>query len=245
MRTLITLATALLTPVLAVPAIAQQPGVPSPEAAQAQGQPGPSTQPTAADVGDIRVNQIVIFEGDTCPPSTDEVINVCAVLPSSQRFRIPENLRNEPNAPVNQAWANRARELSFVGAAGIGSCSPTGPGGIIGCQNQLINQAVAERRGRPDVNWARLIEEARQTRLAGIQRASGEEEATAGGNRRVQELRIAEGQECPPSTEAVIIVCTTPSGRAAPQQAPGEPQFPTTGVTPRPAASTPSSSPPR
>jgi hypothetical protein len=206
-----------------------QPGVPNPEAAQALGTT-PVREPTAADVADIQVNQIYIFGDDACPPSTDpDTINVCARLPASDRFRIPENLRNNPDAPENQSWANRAIELSYAGRSGIGSCSPSGPGGFTGCNLQLINQAVAERRGRPEVNWARLIEEARQERLAGINRQSAEAELNAGGNRRVQELVVEEGQLCPPSTELVILVCRTASGRPVATQPAGEPQIPVAG----------------
>jgi len=232
MRVPITLLAATL---LASPLAAQQPGVPSPEAAQARGQTGSTVQPTAADVADLRVNQLVIFEGDTCPPSTEETINVCAVLPNQERFRIPENLRGNPNAPENQSWTNRAIELSYVGRTGIGSCSTVGPGGFTGCAQQLINQAVAERRGRPEVNWAALIEQARQERLGQIGQAAAQAELEAGGTRRVQELRLREGQLCPPSTQSVVIVCTLPDGRPAPQQEPGEPQLPVPGgTTPRP-----------
>jgi len=222
----------LLAAAAATPAAAQsgQPGVPVPEAARAQGTPGPATVPTAADVGDLRVNQIFIYGNDPCPVSQDpEVINVCARLPDQDRYRIPENLRSDPNAPENQSWTNRALELSYVGRTGIGSCSTVGPGGFTGCAQQLINQAVAERRGRPEVNWARLIEEARQQRLSGINRASAEAEAEAGGNRRVQMLQIQPGQLCPPSTEAVILSCTYPDGTPAPTQPAGEPQLPVAG----------------
>lgn len=238
MRALLTLAALLAA---AAPAAAQtsQPGVPSPEVARAQGQTSPTAQPTTADVSGLRVNQLLIFEGDNCPPSTDETINVCAVLPSDERFRIPENLRGDPNDPRNQAWTNRAIALSYVGATGIGSCSTVGPGGFTGCSQQLINQAVAERRGRPEVNWARLIEQARQERLEGINTAAAVEEGNAGGNRRIQELRIQQGQLCPPSTEAVIIACTYPDGTVAPTQPAGEPVIPIGGrivpATPTPA----------
>lgn len=225
MRTLLT----LLALTAATPALAQQAGVPSPEQARARGETRPVGQPTTADVADLRVNQLVIFEGDTCPPSTDETINVCAVLPNQERFRIPENLRGDPNAPINQSWANQAIALSYVGRGGIGSCSADGPGGFTGCNQQLINQAVAERRGRPEVNWANLIEQARQERLEGINAAAAETEANAGGNRRVQELRIRQGELCPPSTESVIIACTYPDGTPAPTQPAGEPVIPIGG----------------
>lgn len=239
MRALLVTATLLA----ATPAFAQsgQPGVPAPEQAQARGQVG-STQPTTADVTGLRVNQLVIFEGDTCPPSNDDTINVCAILPGSERFRIPENLRDLGN-PANESWANKAIALSYVGRSGIGSCSADGPGGFTGCNLQLINQAVAERRGRPEVNWANLIEQARQERLSGINSAAAQAELEAGGRRRVQELRIQPGQLCPPSTESVIIACTYPDGTAAPTQPAGEPVIPIGGrvvpATPPQAAPAP------
>jgi hypothetical protein len=243
MRALLTLIAAPLSlAAFAAPAAAQggQPGVPSPETARAQGQQGSTIQPTAADVANLRVNQVVIFEGDKCPQSTDpEEITVCAVLPGSERFRIPENLRNDPGAPENQSWTNKAIALSYVGASGVGSCSTAGAGGFAGCNQQLINQAVAERRGRPEVNWARLIEQARQERLGGINTAAAEAEAGAGGNRRLRELRIQDGQLCPPSTEAVIITCTYPDGRTAPTQPAGEPVLPVVGGRLQPATPAP------
>jgi hypothetical protein len=222
----VTLTLALL--LAATPAFAQsQPGVPSPEAAQARGSTG---SPTTADVADLNVSQVVVFGDDPCPaPQNPEDIVVCARFQEDERFRIPENLRGDPNAPENQSWTNRAIELSYVGRTGIGSCSPVGPGGWTGCNQQLINQAVAERRGRPEVNWARLIEQARQERLSGINAAASEAELGAGGNRRLQELRIRPGELCPPSTEVVIISCTYPDGTSAPTQPAGEPVIPIGG----------------
>jgi len=152
---------------LALPALAQQPGVAVPGAAPA----GPD---------DIRVNQLIIYGDDPCPQSEDpnEVI-VCAILPEDDRFRIPPNLREDPNDPARQSWANRAIELQYVGRSGTDSCSTAGAGGFTGCFVQLANQARAERRNNDDVNWARLIEEARQERLSRIDAAAEEEEAEA------------------------------------------------------------------
>jgi len=147
---------------------AQQPGVPAPEAAAAAaGQASPEEVP---------VNQVIVYGDDPCPGSTDDVINVCARLPEGDRFRIPPNLRNNPNDPSNQAWNTRATELSYVGAGGIGSCSPTGPGGAAGCFNQIVQQARAERRADPNINWTQLIEQARQDRLRRIDEAIMDEE---------------------------------------------------------------------
>lgn len=163
---------AAATVLIALPAAAQQPGVPAPEAAQA----APQTVDVGPEVSDARVNQLIIYGSDPCPQSSDEEIIVCARLPESDRFRIPPNLRNDPNAPENQSWANRAIELSYVGASGIGSCSPAGAGGMVGCFNQIVSQARAERAGDPNVDWNALIEEARQARLRRIGEAQVEEE---------------------------------------------------------------------
>lgn len=149
---------------LAVPALAQQPGVAVPGAQPA----GPA---------DIRVNQLIIYGDDPCPQSVDpNQVTVCARLPDDDRYRVPPNLRNNPNDPASQSWANRAIELQYVGLSGTDSCSPTGAGGFTGCFVQLANQGRAERRNNDQVNWARMIEEARQARLSQIDAAAEEEE---------------------------------------------------------------------
>lgn len=138
-------------------------------AALAAASPAAAQQaPVAAGPDDVRVNQLIIYGDEPCPASTEEEIVVCARKPEAERFRIPENLRDNPNDPRRNSWTNKAVELSYVGRSGIGSCSPTGPGGATGCFNELVNQARAERAGRDEVNWNRLIEEARQERLGRI-----------------------------------------------------------------------------
>jgi hypothetical protein len=62
-----------------------------------------------------------------------------------------------------------------------------GPGGGIGCFQQLVRQARAERATSDEVNWTRLVEEARQERLGRIDAES---------DRVEQELRERE-QETP------------------------------------------------
>ena len=122
--------------------------------ALAQGEPEP------------RVSQVIIYGDDPCPESGDpDEITVCARLPEDERFRIPDNLRNDPNAPANQSWARRATELSYVGRTGTESCSTVGSGGWTGCLNQLVTQAREERRTDERINWNQLIDQARQERL--------------------------------------------------------------------------------
>lgn len=136
---------------------------------------GPALAQTSVD--DVKVNQLIVYGDDPCPAGSEDEIVVCARKPENDRYRIPENLRDNPNDPRNESWANRAIELSYVGRSGIGSCSPVGPGGASGCFNDLVRQARAERAQRDEVNWNRLIEEARQERLGRIDAESAAVEA--------------------------------------------------------------------
>jgi hypothetical protein len=56
-----------------------------------------------------------------------------------------------------------------VGAQGIASCSPVGPGGASGCLTRLINTAFQERREGGDVRFGQLIEAERAKRLSTIE----------------------------------------------------------------------------
>lgn len=136
---------------LAAPAWAQQPA---------------AAPRTVASVDNLKVNQLIVYGDQACPPSTEEEIIVCYKAKDSP-YRVPEALRTD-DGPASNSWANRATELQYVGRTGIGSCSPTGPGGATGCLLQFINQARAERRGTDPVNWNALIEQARQERLGRI-----------------------------------------------------------------------------
>ena len=149
---------------LASPLAAQQPQVPVPGAA-----------PTAAEP---RINQVIVYGDDPCTPSRDpDEITVCARLPENDRYRIPPNLRDNPDAPGNQSWAGRATELAYVGRTGTDSCSTSGPGGFTGCLQQVINHAQAERHAAGDVNWTRMVEEARRDRDARLRAEAHEGDA--------------------------------------------------------------------
>jgi hypothetical protein len=127
-----------------------------------------------AAAGEARVNQLIVYGDDACPPSNDEEIIVCARLPEEERFRIPQGMRDQPNDPRSRSWTDRAIELSYLGRSGIGSCSPAGAGGFIGCHNELVRRAEAERRAAGGISWGRLIDEARRDRLRRIDREAEE-----------------------------------------------------------------------
>ena len=167
----------------AAPLAAQMPMVPP-------GAPSGPTAPTAtpssgsggggalAGPGDPKINQLIVYGDDPCPVSTDDTITVCARRGEDDRYRVPENLRNS-DSPESNSWVNKAIELSYVGASGIQSCTPVGPGGATGCFQQFANQYRAERGGADTVNWNRLIEVARQERLGLIDEKAAEEERRA------------------------------------------------------------------
>ena len=92
-----------------------------------------------------KVSEIIVYGTDPCPRSTDDAIVVCARKPETERYRIPERLRQGGSLQSRQAWAARAKTFETVGATGTNSCSPVGPGGFTGCVNQVIKQAFQER----------------------------------------------------------------------------------------------------
>jgi hypothetical protein len=128
----------------------------------------PVSAQRAGAAGEPKVSQLIVYGSDPCPAGTDDTIIVCARKPEGDRFRIPENLRSDPNDPGNQAWATRATQLETVGRSGIGSCSTVGPGGSIGCFNDIVRAARAERNSPDNVNWNLLVEQARKERLSKI-----------------------------------------------------------------------------
>ncbi len=142
----------------------------------------------AQDAGGDRVNQLVIYGDDPCPQSTDGEIVVCARKDESERYRIPETLRDNPNDAKNEAWSQRVRAYEYVGKDGTQSCSPTGAGGFTGCTQRLLRQAYAEKGQDDTVNWGRLIEEERQKRLA---RIDSEAEAVEERLREIEAQREA------------------------------------------------------
>lgn len=123
--------------------------------------------PAAAQGEDEKVNMVIVYGEDACPPSTAEEITVCARKDESERFRIPQSLRQSDD-PANVAWSQRVERYEAVGAFGAMSCSPTGAGGFTGCTQALIDAAYGEKREGGDVRFGQLIAEARAERLSTI-----------------------------------------------------------------------------
>jgi hypothetical protein len=140
--------------------------------APANAQDVPASQP-----GDEKINQLIIYGDDECPQSQGDEIVVCARMDEAARYRIPSNLRGDPNDPRNQATSERIKAYEYVGASGTMSCSPSGAGGFTGCGLKEIDQAYAEKAQDPGITFGRLIAAERAKRMAGIDAEAAEVEA--------------------------------------------------------------------
>ncbi|MCJ2179841.1 hypothetical protein [Novosphingobium album (ex Hu et al. 2023)] len=125
---------------------------------------------------DEKVNQLIVYGDDPCPASTQGEITVCARKPEEERYRIPEPLRGV-DSPKAQAWANKVQAYETVGAFGTLSCSPVGAGGSLGCTQQLIDKAYAEKKNGSDVKFSELIQAEREKRLSTIDAKAATQQA--------------------------------------------------------------------
>ncbi|MDE2301463.1 MAG: hypothetical protein KGK11_02780 [Sphingomonadales bacterium] len=132
----------------------------------------------AADDSDSsdKVDLVIVYGKDACPASRADEIIVCARKPESERYRIPEGLRDHPS-PDNQAWTNRVTSYERVGAAGTQSCSATGAGGWTGCFHNFISQAYAEKKAGQDTHFSEMVAAARAQREATIDARAAEQQA--------------------------------------------------------------------
>ena len=101
--------------------------------------------PTApAMAQNSKVSEIIVYGTDPCPRSTDDEIVVCARKPETERYRIPERLRQGGSLQSRQSWAARARTFETV-VHWHQQLLAGRPGGFTGCVNQVIKQAFQER----------------------------------------------------------------------------------------------------
>src|SRR3546814_20034609 len=101
--------------------------------------------------GSVKINQLIVYGDDPCPESNADQITVCARKGENERFRIPEALREEPNAHGNESWNNRAVGMDYVGRSGADRWSAGGGGGLTGCIYKLMREARDDRKGRDNI----------------------------------------------------------------------------------------------
>ncbi len=136
-----------------------------------------TAMPAAAQDSGEKVSIHIVYGKDSCPPPESEnEISVCARKDESERFRIPEALR-ESESPENRAWTDRVAAVEMVGRSGTLSCSPVGPGGFTGCVNKLIGDAYGEKNSDPNIRFSELIAAERAKRLATIDQEAAETQA--------------------------------------------------------------------
>ena len=98
-----------------------------------------------------RVSFLVTFGDDECPAAVADEIVVCAPAPEGDRYRIPKDLRTEPDATVSggKSWTSAVESLDSYARANLpNSCSVNGSNGFTGCTQQMLQQWFAERRGQ-------------------------------------------------------------------------------------------------
>lgn len=162
----------------------------------------------AQDAAGDKVNQLIIYGNDACPPAKDDEIVICARKEEAERFRIPAILR-ESSSPANEAWTQRVIAYEMVGKSGTMSCSPSGAGGWTGCTGKLINAAYAEKRASSDVKFSELIAAERERRLSTIDAEAAETQA------RVEQLE-QDYEARRKAAEAAEAAATQPSQQPKP-----------------------------
>ncbi|WP_225421293.1 DUF4139 domain-containing protein [Sphingomonas parva] len=105
--------------------------------------------PLAAQEPDAhdRASTLVVYGDDPCPQSTDEEIVVCARRPESERYRIPEEFRENKEKRGSVAWGARVEEMEEATRfTRPNSCSVVGSWGQTGCLADAIRQWSQQRR---------------------------------------------------------------------------------------------------
>src|SRR5687768_15018907 len=59
----------------------------------------------AGDSAQEKVTRVVVYGRDPCPRGSEDEIIVCARRPETERYRIPEELREPSDHPDNESWA--------------------------------------------------------------------------------------------------------------------------------------------
>lgn len=105
-----------------------------------------------AEASEEKISRLIVYGNDPCPKGSGDEIVVCARRPDTERYRIPENLREPAPGPESDSWAVRAESLEYVGRTGTQSCSTVGPGGFTGCWEQMMRVARQERRANANAD---------------------------------------------------------------------------------------------
>ncbi len=102
--------------------------------------------PASTDGTSPREKLIIVYGNEACPKSPDpnEII-VCSRRPEEERYRIPEAVRGDVGKP-GASRKGLVQEAAGGAGGSIGSCTPIGPGGGTGCNQQIQDRYRAEKR---------------------------------------------------------------------------------------------------
>ena len=97
--------------------------------------------------GNTVVIPIAVYGNDACPASGENEIVVCARHPESDRYRVPEQLRERVKTAADTAWSVKVEGMEDDARYLIpGSCTVVGPSGSTGCTQQMLKQWFQARR---------------------------------------------------------------------------------------------------
>jgi hypothetical protein len=104
--------------------------------------------PEIAPDGTQRWSFLVTYGDEDCPPAQGDEIVVCARLPESERYRIPEPLREKKVDSVGgMSWASHVESYDNVARLSRpDSCSSVGSYGFSGCAAKALRDWFEERR---------------------------------------------------------------------------------------------------
>ncbi len=139
------------------------------------------------------MNLVIVYGSDSCPLSRGDEITVCARKPESERYRIPEGLRDHPS-PQNEAWTNRVTSYERVGSAGTQSCSAVGAGGWTGCMHNFVANAYAEKKGATDTHFSEMVAQERAKRAATIDAQAARTQAQVEAAEKLQDQQQGAGK---------------------------------------------------
>lgn len=178
----------------------------------------------AQDEAGDRVNMVIAYSEDECPDAQSGEIVICEILVEAERYRIPSNLRTS-DSPENQSWSRTVEKIRYAGEFGIMSCDPAGAGGSLGCTQQMIDAAYADKREGSKVRFAQLIEQARQERLSTIDLDAAAEQERVEAIEREYLERLEAERDAPVPGE-VDPTLDAPTELAEPRIIPAPPSGP-------------------
>ena len=97
-----------------------------------------------------RTSILYTYGDEPCPEAQEGEIIVCAQRPESERYRVPEELREElkeEEAVGGGSWASKVEGYENVARASRpNSCSPVGSYGFTGCAAAALRNWFEARR---------------------------------------------------------------------------------------------------